>query len=261
MIVGSIVTRSPSASMAAAAFIELDLVCDSFDKGAKQSRRARSGLAILCKLRDKAYQVYSQFCGGNPALPPMTSFGVGTQDYGEDELALFGGQTRILVSKLISRKKQESASRGVVSTPNHSGIRTTQTHGSSLTNPTLDAMPDVHPSLVDYLSLFVPAPHTPEYLMDNTSSSTVGLEMQPLPREATPAYSYASYGQDYTNIMTATLLDPIQYDVQPVAEPRDISDIDFLMFGDAGIDEQWKSFMKKSFSGLLEEDHNNITPV
>jgi hypothetical protein len=44
VIVGCIVTRSPSSSMAPTAFIELGLACDLFEKGAKFSRRARSGL-------------------------------------------------------------------------------------------------------------------------------------------------------------------------------------------------------------------------
>ncbi|CAK5275690.1 unnamed protein product [Mycena citricolor] len=261
IIVGSIVTRSPSASMAATAFIELGLVCDLFDKGAKKSRRARSGLAILCKLREKAYQVYSQFRGGNPAPLPTTGFGVGTQDYGEDELALFGGQTRILVSKLISRKKQENTSREAVSPSSHSGMQMTPTPSSSLSSPASDAMPDVHPSLVDYLSLFAPTPQTPEYPMGINSASIVDHEMQLFPQEATPGFSYPDYGQGYTDIMTGTLPDRMQYDVQPVPDPRDLSDMGFFMSGDAGIDEQWKSFMKKSFSGLLEEDNNNITPV
>ncbi|KAJ7276302.1 hypothetical protein B0H12DRAFT_13960 [Mycena haematopus] len=89
IIVGCIVTRSPSSSMAPTAFIELGLACDLFDKGARFSRRARSGLAILCKLREKAFEVYSQFRSGNPA-PLPTVFSPGLFDYGEDELALFG---------------------------------------------------------------------------------------------------------------------------------------------------------------------------
>jgi hypothetical protein len=44
IIVGCIVTRSPSSSMASSAFIELGLACDLFEKGAVHSRRARSGL-------------------------------------------------------------------------------------------------------------------------------------------------------------------------------------------------------------------------
>lgn len=44
MIVGCIVTRSPSCSLASSAYIELGLACDLFQKAVSQSRRSRSGL-------------------------------------------------------------------------------------------------------------------------------------------------------------------------------------------------------------------------
>ena len=44
IIVGSIVTRAPSSTMASTAFIELGLATDLFEKGAQFSRRARSGM-------------------------------------------------------------------------------------------------------------------------------------------------------------------------------------------------------------------------
>lgn len=52
IIVGCIVTRSPSSSMAPSAFIELGLACDLFEKGAMQSLRARSGLVRVQMLGD-----------------------------------------------------------------------------------------------------------------------------------------------------------------------------------------------------------------
>ncbi|KAJ6509940.1 fungal-specific transcription factor domain-containing protein [Mycena vitilis] len=249
IIVGCIVTRSPSSSMAPTAFIELGLACDLFEKGAKFSRRARSGLAILCKLREKAFQVYSQFRSGNPTAPP-TGFGLGLFDYGEDELALFGGQTRVMVSKLISSKKK---------TKEHSSFLSPvpSTSASSVSSPALvsasEPMPDVHPSLVEYLSLFPPA--------QSQYSEEVPEQENVYQREMIPESAHlptTAYGYDQTFLDEAMSLPVSSYYVDPDTPPKDLGDLGMLMSGDSGIDEQWKAFMKKSFSGLLDENTTNF---
>ncbi|KAJ7068172.1 fungal-specific transcription factor domain-containing protein [Mycena amicta] len=260
IIVGCIVTRSPSSSMAPTAFIELGLACDLFEKGAKQSRRARSGLAILCKLREKAYQVYSQFRSGNPT-PPPTGFGRGLSDYGEDELALFGGQTRVLVSKLISRKSKRD-DKDQSSTPTMSGSTvSSESSPTSSGSSGVESVPDVHPSLVDYLSLFPPADfqHQPELQLPQlppiNQPSDASVFASPLPDQP-PASSFDFYGYDQTYYNTSL---PNRAPYFPSAQaPKDTSDLGLLMSGDSGIDEQWKAFMKKSFSGLLADNDMNV---
>ncbi|KAF7301357.1 Zn(2)-C6 fungal-type domain-containing protein [Mycena indigotica] len=263
IIVGCIVTRSPSSSMAPTAFIELGLACDLFEKGAKQSRRARSGLAILCKLREKAYQVYSQFRSGNPT-PPPNGFGRGLHDYGEDELALFGGQTRVLVSRLISKRHKKDDQ---PTTPSISGTNSNASSPGSSGSSASDSMPDVHPSLVDYLSLFPPSQQPTE--LPNLAQPELPLPpMLPPPVYASneaqvdPA-TFEFYGYDQTYYGTAmgipaTQSAPYFPNVEPA--PKDMSDLGLLLSGDSGIDEQWKSFMKKSFSGLLDE-HMDVQPT
>ncbi|TEB30149.1 hypothetical protein FA13DRAFT_1733962 [Coprinellus micaceus] len=165
VIVGSIVTRSPASSMASSAFIELGLACDLFEKGARHSRRARSGMTILYKMREKAFQVYSQFRSGNAPIPGVLS--TGRPDYGEDELALFGGQTRVLVSKLLSQsgrapKRSPSASSSLPSTASSPHLATAESSRSDSSSSTTTSEPaDVHPSLVEYLSMFPPQNNTP----------------------------------------------------------------------------------------------------
>ncbi|KAF7313707.1 Zn(2)-C6 fungal-type domain-containing protein [Mycena chlorophos] len=269
IIVGCIVTRSPSSSMAPTAFIELGLACDLFEKGAKQSRRARSGLAILCKLRDKAYQVYSQFRSGNP-MPPPNGFGRGLSDYGEDELALFGGQTRVLVAKLISRRnKKEDREHSLAMSP------TSSASDSSRESTSPDSVPDVHPSLVDYLSLFPPSQqpvdiHPPQAqqpelqlpsmpYMIPPSNASVFVPQVPEPPQAGPSvFDFYGYDQQHQHYYDATMdmSNRAQYYVESDAPAKDMSDLGLLMSGDSGIDEQWKAFMKKSFSGLLDENIN-----
>ncbi|KAK7061636.1 Zn(2)-C6 fungal-type domain-containing protein [Favolaschia claudopus] len=258
---GCIVTRSPSSSMAPTAFIELGLACDLFEKGAKVSRRARSGLAILCKLREKAFQVYSQFRSGNPA-PSSAGFGPGLFDYGEDELALFGGQTRVMVSKLISRtdkssgKEKEKDSNSSNPNVNESHLPSlpsaTPSTSSSVSTPSTSSepMPDVHPSLVEYLSLFPPSQHPSPSSQDNSQLSQDAYHHEMGGQSA--SHPGTTYGYDQTFFDQMSLPAP-QYYVDPDTPPKDIADLGMLMSGESGIDEQWKAFMKKSFSGLLDE--------
>ncbi|KAJ7667924.1 fungal-specific transcription factor domain-containing protein [Mycena polygramma] len=249
IIVGCIVTRSPSSSMAPTAFIELGLACDLFEKGAKFSRRARSGLAILCKLREKAFQVYSQFRSGNPTAPP-TGFGLGLFDYGEDELALFGGQTRVMVSKLISSKKKTKEHPSFLSP-------VPSTSASSVSSPALisasEPVPDVHPSLVEYLSLFPPAQS--QYSEEVPEQENV-YQREMMTESVHPPST--AYGYDQTFLDEAMSLPVSSYYVDPDTPPKDLGDLGMLMSGDSGIDEQWKAFMKKSFSGLLDENTTNF---
>ncbi|KAF7352874.1 Zn(2)-C6 fungal-type domain-containing protein [Mycena venus] len=261
IIVGCIVTRSPSSSMAPTAFIELGLACDLFEKGAKFSRRARSGLAILCKLREKAFQVYSQFRSGNPA-PPPTGFGPGLFDYGEDELALFGGQTRVMVSKLIKGKEKgrekDRSSKDSHLPSSMSSPSTASTPSSSMSDP----VPDVHPSLVEYLSLFPPSQHPSPSSQDSQQSADVPYqpEMMPPVGQSASLPSTAPYsGYDQTFVDEIALQVP-QYYVDPDTPPKDISDLGMLMSGDSGIDEQWRAFMKTSFTGIGIFDEN-MPPV
>ncbi|KAJ7179896.1 fungal-specific transcription factor domain-containing protein [Mycena crocata] len=257
VIVGCIVTRSPSSSMAPTAFIELGLACDLFEKGAKYSRRARSGLAILCKLREKAFQVYSQFRSGNPA-PPPPGFGLGLSDYGEDELALFGGQTRVLVSKLISKKnKDQTPKESFFSSPamTSSSVSTPSTSSST---PAPEPVPDVHPSLVEYLSLFPAA----QYAQDFQQQPAENAYHQQMVQEMAPPSNPYGYNQAFFEQTTALELpERPPYFVDPDTPPKDLSDLGMMMSGDSGIDEQWRAFMKKSFSGLIDEGISVAPPA
>ncbi|KAG6891283.1 hypothetical protein C0992_009475 [Termitomyces sp. T32_za158] len=266
IIVGTIVTRSPSSSMAPSAFIELGLACDLFEKGASHSRRARSGLAILGKLREKAFQVYSQLRSGNQSTNAVLS--VGKPDYGDDELALFGGQTRVLVSKLLKKSsiRQQPAS------SIHSGDSTA---GSPIEMP-----PDVHPSLVEYLSK-IPLDHTnnpinPHHVsasptLPYTSQNTFQQSRTYLPPDQEMKSSVqspwtspvslttsVSNQRSYMDNSSSLPLPNIPFDSVPdygnsaikSDSSENLVDLGMMMTGDSGMDEQWMSFMRDS--GLLE---------
>ncbi|KAG6837547.1 hypothetical protein H0H93_007728 [Arthromyces matolae] len=265
IIVGAIVTRSPSSSMAPSAFIELGLACDMFEKGATHSRRARSGFAILGRLREKAFQVYSQFRSGHQSTNGVLS--VGKPDYGDDELALFGGQTRVLVSKLL---KKSSARQKLPSTP---------TTDSAAASPT-DSTPDVHPSLVEYLSNIplehVNNPASPIQLSDSgplsyTPQTTYELDgayaprnqdMQsawtpsanftnsPPPQQQPAVYTDNSSVLPAPNMLFGTMPIYGNYAMKDESHENLVQDLGMMMAGDSGMDQQWMSFMRES--GLLE---------
>ncbi|KAJ7591168.1 hypothetical protein C8J56DRAFT_1013906 [Mycena floridula] len=232
IIVGCIVTRSPSSSMAPHAFIELGLACDLFQKGAIHSVRIQSGLGVLTRLREKANQVYSQFQSGihRPSAP------VGG-DYGEDELALFGGQTRLLFSRLLNR----SSSPHIPVTP--TGVPNASTVASAWGDPFSDA----HPSLVEYLSLLPPSQRPRA-----SPSSSASPENIPFTPDSSTYYSDPvsmppmTQGTEGFEMNTGEMTSPYLYDPMIGTGMSDMQ-----MVGDSGIDEQWRFFLRES--GLLNQ--------
>lgn len=259
--------------MAPSAFIELGLACDLFEKGAMHSRRARSGLAILYKMREKAFHVYSQFQSGSTPVPCILS--VGKPDYGDDELALFGGQTRVLVSKLLTsrsaHKKRSSKSLAFSSPSSDDSKRVYET------------TPDVHPSLVEYLALFPPqnmSISTPSDGSAGTPNLHASPELinppmydvgdtcqaqpeplieqgqqtawQPSPSIFTPlspgtdqhisrfSTSFASYPAPDSNP------NPNYNGLDFKTDPSEVGDLGMMISGESGMDEQWISFIRES---------------
>ncbi|KAI0343143.1 hypothetical protein BDW22DRAFT_1329101 [Trametopsis cervina] len=97
IILGSIVTKCPSMSLAPSALQQLDAACDLFSKTA-HIFHAEKMLAIMLNLREKARASLSQF----RHLPPSRQ---GTQSEpttpadDNDELSVLGGRTRLVAPK------------------------------------------------------------------------------------------------------------------------------------------------------------------
>lgn len=231
--------------------------------------------ALLRKLREKAFQVYSQFRSGNS--PPTSILSVGKPDYGDDELALFGGQTRVLVSKLLStRTKNRSTTSSQLSTPSPA-----DTESKPLST---ESTPDVHPSLVEYLSMFpvdysntLANPQSPtSFLPSEIPASTfsprdhlTSSEYQKIsaPWEPSPSVfrsspnspqNYPDNPSLFANTMSVPL-DPTtlygSFNTDNGSPEGNLTDLGMMMTGDSGMDEQWMSFMRDS--GLLEGKINN----
>ncbi|KXN83717.1 hypothetical protein AN958_00859 [Leucoagaricus sp. SymC.cos] len=299
IIVGGIITRSPSSSMAPTAFIELGLACDLFEKGATHSRRVRSGLAILQKLRQKAFHVYSQFRSGNPPLHSTLPFN--RHEHGDDELALFGGQTRILVTRLLSANKKKrqtvapsSASNSSGSTMSSPTIETESLRSSS--TPAEGSLPEVHPSLVEYLST-LPTPSSnptsppvnvrttdPVYSVSAASTAEDLSSLYPNPwpswqqlppgsatrdtfsvpyayQQAAPDFAYASVPLQMASGQQQPAPEASGLEAMKTDSPEgtQLMDMGMMVSGESGMDEQWISFMRES--GLMGSNYSMRSQV
>ena len=103
VIVGTVITRSPISNIASA-MKDFMLAISLFERTAPHSSRAKIALGVLLKLREKANRTYTQHSSNvSPVSPSSSTTSIDifdTDDDGiEDDLAIFGGQTRVLDRK------------------------------------------------------------------------------------------------------------------------------------------------------------------
>ncbi|KAF9226456.1 hypothetical protein BS17DRAFT_748181 [Gyrodon lividus] len=265
VIVGTIATRAPSSTMAPAAQLELDLAVNLFRNGAVVSPRARSGLAILMKLKAKAQQAQVQLPNNGtnslntnpPALLPETGV--------DDELAMFGGQTRILVSKILLRqgRKDVHAASALMSGPAGSSA-SSPTSTSDESQSLSDSIPEVHPSLVEYLSMLPPptmfnspaisAGSVPAQLQFNQNSPLqFSMNTTPLPPAgmlSQPSFVSAATPSTFEQEFMKSFSDMNSFgSPSPEAVPNTLGDLELMLSGESGMDERWMAFMRES--GIL----------
>ncbi|OBZ73747.1 putative transcriptional regulatory protein C1F7.11c [Grifola frondosa] len=160
IILGSTVTRSPNATMAPSALTDLDLAVDFFEQGAAMSPRARQALPILRNLKERAVRAYSGFRNRHTSPSVDIHLRMAPEDEFHDELAIFGGQTRVMSSKSLTKKRKKHRIENSTSpraSPSMQSVSTPSDDGSSSTS--LGGMPEqmpagIHPSLMEYLSIF-----------------------------------------------------------------------------------------------------------
>ncbi|KAF8885022.1 fungal-specific transcription factor domain-containing protein [Infundibulicybe gibba] len=128
IVLGSIVTRCPSMSLAPSALVQLDSACELFSKAARGFRAAKV-LGIMLHLQEKAHYSLDEFRNGkgSPLSRYASSSEPPTPVDDNDELSVLGGKTR-----LVAKKEPSS--------------------------PTLLDQQQVHPSVIDYLQSFQPQP-------------------------------------------------------------------------------------------------------
>ncbi|OJA17028.1 hypothetical protein AZE42_00569 [Rhizopogon vesiculosus] len=265
-IVGSIVTRAPSTTMAPAAWEELNLAVDMFSRGSETSRRARHGLAILVKLKMKAYQALEQYRSGATSSLRGSLSSLLPEVGGDDELAIFGGQTRVLVSKILSRQNRRKVQSSSVP-PSDSPQSTMSTPpASDDSDSPSESIPEVHPTLVEFLQMLPPSSMSPATagtgdthtafqnhgnvnslppMFEFMSPSHVPPIFSPPVTQAPNSISNSSFQSSFTQ---PNLADTTSIKVDDMAE------LGFFLSGDSGIDERWKLFMRDS--GIWDGDQS-----
>ncbi|KAI0741490.1 fungal-specific transcription factor domain-containing protein [Daedaleopsis nitida] len=144
IILGSIVTRCPSMSLAPSALVQLDSACDLFTKTARFFH-AENVLNIMLRLREKAHASLAAYRNTPPSRVGNLSEPSTPAD-DNDELGKLGGRTRLVAPKEKSMSPQ-----------------LTERSPTSL-NPVvplpLNKQEDqqVHPYVLQYLRTFVPSP-------------------------------------------------------------------------------------------------------
>lgn len=208
---------------------------------------------VLMHLKAKAQQAQGQIpvnrttslSGGPAVLLPET---------GVDELAVFGGQTQVLVSKILSQKSRKST-RGA-SPPSSASSPSTISEESQTHS---DAVPEVHPSLVEYLSM-LPPPTLP--------SPRSGAD--PVPAQFYFSQNPVFQSNTFASLLPTSGSPPPQQTFAPTSLPtpldeqfmRNFSDANFfgppssteavtsfdnlelLISGEAGMDERWSTLMQ-----------------
>lgn len=223
-------------------------------------------------MREKAFHIYSQFRTGNPNASKILS--IDKPDYGDDELALFGGQTRVLVTKLLNCSGKTRHSSNATSVPH---TPSSDSGDSRATGSVSDLSHEVHPSLVEYLSMFPPS-NAP-----SRNSPESGFNASPDTPDAAQSQSNLDPQNSWQNWIPPTLFTPlpsatynnISAQLSPFApsypsidsnggqtealmdikgDPSESSlvDLGMMMTGESGMDEQWMSFMRDS--GILHMD-------
>lgn len=148
IILGSIVTRCPSMSFAPSALVQLDSACELFAKAAR-GFRTQKVLTIMLRMKEKAHSSLSAFREGkaSPTALRLPQSEPPTPDTDDDELSTLGGQTRV-----VARKE---------STGSPPSMRSPTSLNPVVPLPlTPNTDHQVHPTVVEYLRSFEPAPQS-----------------------------------------------------------------------------------------------------
>ncbi|TCD68013.1 hypothetical protein EIP91_011624 [Steccherinum ochraceum] len=114
VILGSTVTRCPTAAIAASSLMELESAVEMFKRGSQYSLRARQAVPMLEKLRNQATYVYQQYRDRHILPSPDSASDLGPDDNdGDSKLAMFGGKVKVLSNGFAdwSRAKRSSPRR------------------------------------------------------------------------------------------------------------------------------------------------------
>ncbi|KAH8825494.1 hypothetical protein DL96DRAFT_1734271 [Flagelloscypha sp. PMI_526] len=138
MVLGSIAIHAPSSPVGNSPLEELSVASFMFEDAAARtvSHRTKNGAKIVQKILARARAAQAQYSAGDADVV-QSGISIPPTSYGDDELAIFGGQDRLLAIKAPSRSPQYRED----SPSNFSSSAVSPGH-----------LDDIHPSLVDFLA-------------------------------------------------------------------------------------------------------------
>jgi len=163
IVLGSIVTRCPSMSLAPSALVQLDSACDLFSKAARGFRAVKV-LNIMLHLQEKAHFSLDEFRRGKGSpLSRYSSTNISTSpDNDDDELSMLGGKTRLV-------SKKEPGSPTIID-------RSPTSQNPIVPLPLSPTMQNqVHPSVLEYLQSFDNSGHSQQLQQTQMSPNTNGF--------------------------------------------------------------------------------------
>lgn len=184
-----------------------------------------------------------------------------------EELAMFGGQTRVMPAKLSTRKRTPKRSMDESSSSRMSPSHTASTPSDEAMSPRVsDDLKDVHPSVMEYLSLFP---------QSSSSGSSVGVES---PSAASVSSMPAMSSQvmpgmpDVISQETMQFLNSLPTTMaheMPLEDPStffsvnsdlpmtmDLYNMSFMP-GEMGVGDQWQSLMRET--GIFDQSNMEIS--
>ncbi|KAJ6485924.1 fungal-specific transcription factor domain-containing protein [Mycena sanguinolenta] len=182
IILGSIVTRCPSMSLAPSALVQLDSACELFSKAARGFRAVKV-LNIMLRLQEKAHHSLEDFRKGklSPAARRISPESPSPVE-DNDELSTLGGKTR-----LVAKKEPTSPLLLERSPTSHNPVVPLPLSPGSLNE-------QVHPGVLEYLNSFQQPSATQTYAdvdVDLSPVSMYGMSSMPT------SYHSESNGSSY----------------------------------------------------------------
>lgn len=213
--------------------------------------------AILIKLKLRAYQALEQYRSGATSSIHGSLSSLLPEVGGDDELAMFGGQTRVLVSKILSRQNRRKVQSSPVSLPAADPSQSTASTppASDDSHSPSDSIPEVHPTLVEFLQMLPPSS------MSLATTSTGDATFQHQGNVLPPMFEFMSPGlmpPMFSSPATQTpeLMSSSSFQSPSLTQPNlvdatnikvdDITELGNFLSGDSGMDERWKLFMRDS---------------
>ncbi|KAH8831655.1 hypothetical protein DL96DRAFT_1494149 [Flagelloscypha sp. PMI_526] len=166
MVLGSIAIKIPASIVGNSPLEELRVARAMFDEAAPHTlcHRTKNGAKIVKRILARAEEAHARRAAGDASVVP-SGIAIPPTDFGDDELAIFGGQTRLLPMKSHRKAKLQRRGSTTSAPPNLPGE--------------VRPLEDVHPSLIHFLNTAPMTQLASPATFQDPGASTLGTPLQP----------------------------------------------------------------------------------